>query len=129
VIDPWAVPEEEDLPEGKEEGMGYRLIEPVEKPRPARAAYLDPEPDPYEVANSVDEPQVRACHIELEQSQIDREVELRTRKIDPPPAFPLFSGVYSFPAYQTTLKALVWLSCWGLFTGGLLRWVLSYAPF
>jgi hypothetical protein len=39
---------------------------------------------------------------------LEREVRMRQRTPDPPPASPLLSGVYSFPFYETTRKA--WLS-------------------
>ena len=40
-------------------------------------------------------------------------IELRTRKPpNPPPWSPMFSGVWTFPFYETTARAWVWLAVW-----------------
>jgi hypothetical protein len=67
--------------------------------------------------------------IELEEEQVKREIELRERKPPNPPQWPLFSGVYQFPAYATSQKAWVWLTVWGMASGFVFRMVLTFYPF
>jgi hypothetical protein len=130
VTDPWAIPEEEDPPRA-EALEGYRVVEQSEERRPARPAYLDPEPEPYLVAGAAEPPApTSARESEVSEAQVERELELRVRRPpNPPPAVPLFSGVWTFPAYPTSRKAMVWLAFWGFFTGAALRFVLLVFPF
>lgn len=47
----------------------------------------------------------------------------------PPPRYPLFSGVWTFPIYDTSLRPLINLSLTGLLFAFLLRLVLQFWPF
>lgn len=52
------------------------------------------------------------------------ELEMRLAERTPqakPPAHPLFSGVWTFPWYPTTLRAWVWLAMGGLAVGGIFK--------
>lgn len=125
VQDPWADPEPAEEPAGP---LGYQVVEkPV--PKAPRPAYMDPEPDPYVMASEPEAVQA-APKLALNEAQVERELELRTRTPpNPPPRYPLFSGVYTFPAYRTTLRAWVWLAFWGLWAGTVARMVFLLFPF
>jgi hypothetical protein len=137
--DPWAAPEEEAPEEGlareEEPPMpGYKEVEVEEKEeRPPRPSYVDPEPDPYALAEPQPEaepPSLEPSILEREKAHIEREIKLRERiPPNPPPAFPLFSGVFTFPGYPTSLKAWFWLILGGLATGAVGRVVISLFPF
>jgi hypothetical protein len=47
---------------------------------------------------------------------------------DPPPALPLFSGVYNFPWYNTSLNAWGRLLVIGAFFGFIFRFLLEHMP-
>jgi hypothetical protein len=135
VNDPWADPP--DLPdEGPSEAAApvYRVVEvPVEKRKRTATSELDDlGPDPYAVSSLPEAPadQPAPHRTVLEEHRVEREIELRTRKPpNPPPAFPMFSGVLVFPIYPTSGKPMVWLSVWGLATLVLTRTVLVHWPF
>ncbi len=128
VTDPWAVPQPEPE-EAAPAAPGYGVVEEEarEKARPVLGL---PEPAPYLVSDEPGERagQEQAGRTALEEHQVQREVELRTRREPPPPASPLFSGVYSFPAYSTNHRVWFWLSMWGLATVLLVRAVLAFWP-
>lgn len=128
VTDPWSVPDDlEDEPEPTE---GYAVVEQeeAEKKQP-RPAYLDPEPEPYTMASGPDVSLPPPTKVEIEKHQIEREVALRTREDEKPPASLFFAGVWEFPLYETTWNAWVVLALFALGTGGLARFMLSVAPF
>jgi hypothetical protein len=128
VQDPWAVPDEDEKPAPPAK-PGYRVVEvpPKKAPRPA---YMDPEPEPYILADEPEPVAPQAPRLELNQAQVEREIELRTRKPpNPPPDYPLFSGVWTFPGYDTTQKAWVWLAFWGGATGFVTRGLIVLFPF
>jgi hypothetical protein len=127
VHDPWAVPPQVEEEETAPAAPGYRVVEQEEE-KPPRPSYLDPEPEPYTVAAGEPEGLVPAAQrLELDNARVEREVQLRRRELpDPPPAFPLFSGVYTFPGYPSTQKAWLWLTCGGLATGGAMRMVALF---
>ena len=136
--DPWAQPEEdaaEQEPSGEEPPVpGYKVVEIEEKEqRPPRPSYIEPEPDPYTLAEPQPEPEpppLEPSILEREKVHIEREIKLRERvPPNPPPAFPLFSGVFTFPGYPTSLKAWLWLILGGLATGAVGRVVISLFPF
>jgi hypothetical protein len=132
VSDPWAVPPD-DEPEEAPPLAGYRVVEePVkEQPRHRSPTDLEP-PDPYTVANAPPTPAGETPRRPegLDEHRVQREIELRTRTPpNPPPALPMFSGVYTFPAYPTSTKVLVWLTVWGALTMAVMRAVLMFAPF
>ena len=53
--------------------------------------------------------------LELNQGQVEREIELRTRTPpNPPPRLPFFSGVWTFPGYESSQRAWLWLALCGL---------------
>lgn len=129
VNDPWAVPEEEEEDPGTSEGPGYRVVEVQEKKAP-RPAYMDPEPEPYDVAKEPVSHAPAKERLILNQAQVEREIELRTRTPpNPPPAFPLFSGVYSYPFYESTRTGWVWLAVCLFISGGMVRIVRDLFPF
>ena len=128
--DPWAAPEEEPLEEPPPVA-GYSVVEVEEKP-PPRPSYVEPVPDPYTLTEP--EPESTALPpeptvLEREKAHIEREIKLRERiPPNPPPAIPMFSGVFTFPFYETSLKAWLWLTLGGLVTGGIARVVLMLNP-
>lgn len=78
---------------------GYALAEPEPSARPAEAD-LGPElPSPSE----------------LEMRLAERTPQAKL------PALPLFSGVWTFPWYATTLRTWVWLSFGGIAVGGIVK--------
>jgi hypothetical protein len=136
--DPWAMPEEdvaEQDPSREEPPVpGYKVVEVEEKEQlPPRPSYVEPEPDPYALAEPQPEPEpppLEPSILEREKAHIEREIKLRERvPPNPPPAFPLFSGVFNFPGYPTSLKAWLWLILGGLATGTVGRVVISMFPF
>jgi hypothetical protein len=93
---------------------------------------MDPEPEPYTLAEAPEEPAPEPVREEpvVDEKQLEREIELREHKPpNPPPEWPLFSGVYSFPAYPSTQKVWLWLAVWGMATGFVFRMVVSFKPF
>jgi hypothetical protein len=128
--DPWAIPEEEP-PEEAPPVAGYSVVEIEDKPAP-RPSYLEPVPDPYDMAQSAPEPTPSPQEppiLEREKVQIEREIKLRERAPpNPPPALPLFSGVFTFPGYPSSTKAWLWLTLGGLATGGMARMALLFSP-
>lgn len=128
VNDPWAVADEEEQPPRKPK-PAYKAVEvPPKKAR--RPAYMDPEPEPYVLADEPAPAAPLAPRLELNQEQVEREIELRTRKPpNPPPDYPLFSGVWTFPGYETTQKAWVWLAVYGGATGFVTRGLIVLFPF
>jgi hypothetical protein len=129
--DPWAAPEEEPPEEAPPPVRGYSVVEVEDKP-PPRPTYVEPVPDPYTLTESAPEPQPLPQEppiLEREKANIEREIKLRERKPpNPPPALPLFSGVFNFPLYESSLKAWLWLTLGGLATGGFARMVLLFSP-
>jgi hypothetical protein len=79
----------------------------------------EPQPDPDDPPADAAPPQGR--------SKIAREL-LQRPEPPPPPAFPLFSGVYTFPWYLCTLKAWLWLTLGGFIIGCGLRATLQHWP-
>ena len=61
--------------------------------------------------------------------RVEREIALRTRKPpNPPPASPLWSGVYEFPLYEDCRKPLVYLLIWGALSGAMFRFMMEMLP-
>lgn len=128
VNDPWAAREREEGQEPRP-AAGYRAVE-VPEPKAPRPHYMDPEPEPFTLAESaaVEETAPAAPRIELNQAQVEREIGLRTRTPPKPPPYPMFSGVWTFPFYQTSAKAWLGLAVWTAATGGLWRVMLAFFP-
>jgi hypothetical protein len=131
--DPWAIPdpEEEEIHEEPPAVPGYQVVEQESEEARPRPNYLDPEPEPYVMAEVEEEPTAAppAERVHLEKSHVEREVELRTRTPpNPPPAFPLFSGVYTFPVYPTSLSPWLALGLSGLIAGGFWRLMMQFWP-
>ena len=128
VRDPWAVREEEE-DESPPAEPGYRIVE-VEPKKAPRPAYMDPEPDPYTLADEPESVAPAPPRLELNQAQVEREIELRTRTPpNPPPRIPMVSGVWTFPGYESSRKAWVNLAVWGLFTGAVTRGLILFYPY
>jgi hypothetical protein len=129
VNDPWAMPPaDEPEPEPEISQPTYGL---AEEQAPAPPLFDIPDPAPYSVAGTEDVPRDKPSprHTRLEEHAVQREIELRERApTNPPPASPLFSGVYSFPGYATSQKAWFWLALWGLATLALFRAMLFFLP-
>jgi hypothetical protein len=122
VEDPWAAP----VP-------GYQVVEqPVEEAPRARRPSDPEDPDPYTLADTpAAEPAAPppAPRLDLDEHKVEREIELRTRRPpNPPPASPMFSGVYTFPGYPSSQKVWFWLTLSGLATFGLTRAALMFWP-
>jgi hypothetical protein len=145
-VDPWAVPEEESTPKKRrkvrdpwgreiEEPEGYGLSReqprpPVEEPPPRRAAAPDDDEDDGPgitlAPQEHEEPPPEPAAPEEPDRATKLAMELRERKPPaPPPPWPLFSGVYTFPWYEQSLKAWVWLSFGGLVLGFLVRTLIQ----
>jgi hypothetical protein len=131
--DPWAVAERQGRPEGAAAaGLGYRVVElPEAQAPPAGPSYLDnPDPDPYTVAAAPAAAPEELRLPALQQAQVEREIKLRSREApNPPPAIPLFSGVYTFPTYPTSQQAWMRLTLFCLATLGVTRLLVELWPF
>jgi hypothetical protein len=127
--DPWAVPDEEEAPPARSGAMGYAVVE-KEEPVPVRPNYLDPPPDPYGVSDPLDEPEpVPHPTPTVSADRLEREVALRRREPpNPPPASPLWSGVYEFPLYENCRKQLAYLLLWGGLSGAMFRMLMELFP-
>jgi hypothetical protein len=139
--DPWAVPEEaaERAPELPVEGYGLAVDEPAPggtettPQKPQNNPPRPPEPseeEGYAVGEAPEVPQAGTPE-ELPGGAAASELErrLRERKEDEyvPPA-PLFSGVYTFPWYDSSLKAWLWLTLGGAALGGCVRGLVALWP-
>jgi hypothetical protein len=124
--DPWAVPDEEEAPPARSGSMGYAAVE-AEEPRPARPNYLDPPPNPYTLSDPLDEPEPAARPTPaVSDERLEREIALRRReRPNPPPASPLWSGVYEFPLYEDCRGPLVYLVLFGGVSGAMFRVLLA----
>jgi hypothetical protein len=141
VEDPWAAPPE-DKPRparparADEAGYGLAAAEPPPVPGPKppapRRPYVEEPARPYALA---DEPPPAPAVEEgreppVSESALERELQMRDRSSpDPPPAYPLFSGVYSFPWYDTSGGPWLWLASGLLATGMGLRGLVIFWPF
>jgi hypothetical protein len=110
VSDPWATPEEEP-----EEPPLYAITEePPAEPRAEkrRRKKVNDEDEPYDVAEA---PEVAKPEQEqMRKDEIEREVALRTRTPPEPPASLFFSNVWGFPFHPCSLKAMAWMTFWGV---------------
>jgi hypothetical protein len=140
VDDPWAVPERQAEQQEDEEVIqkhaqeSYGIDHKPKQEKSTRPASLDPEPDPYVMKQ---EPaRTRAAQQEAQEQkpaivakeQLEREIALRTREEAKMPNWPLFTGVYSLPFYQTSLKSFFWLTLWSGVSLGLLRASIALWP-
>ena len=90
------------------------LIEPYE--------VTDEPPAPEPPPPVEPEPTVSAAALE-------HEIALRDRTPpNPDPAFPLISGVYNFPFYQSSLRAWLWMSLGGTAVGVMATMVMALVP-
>ncbi|MFO0926581.1 MAG: hypothetical protein U0736_06010 [Gemmataceae bacterium] len=130
VHDPWAVPDEDDEPPAHRPSSGYRVMTEDDEAPPPRPSYLGPEPEPYTLATP-DESSAEESAREpvVPREVLEREVALRTREPpNPPPAYPLVSGVYTYPAYPTTRRAWFYLTLAGSASAVLVRATMSLWP-
>jgi hypothetical protein len=152
VEDPWAVPDEPRKarkPKAKAGAVeGYAIADDdtgqqVEQPKPARRvkAYRladDPPANPpvelpadgyipvgYEAVPSSSDSSETAGAIGSDFANRFRE---KPADEDPPPANPLFSGVYSFPWYPDHIPAWLLLSVGGVALCGLIQLMLKFNP-
>jgi hypothetical protein len=138
--DPWAIPEEratERVPDLPVDGYGLATDEPGERaPQEQKKAKNDPEssPEPDDEGYAVAEdgaaapPRPRG---ELPGGVVvsDLERRLLERGQDQHvPAVPLLSGVYTFPWYDSSLKAWLWLTLGGALLGGCVRGLAALWP-
>jgi hypothetical protein len=139
--DPWADSEVAPPPRPAEttrevqaQGYGLAAEEPPPRPpvdlplpesksRPRKRRRRDPEPE-----DEVDAPG-GPFRSESAEREIERERKLREREDLPPPRSLFFHGVWEFPLYPSTLEAVVWLFIYSLLAGGMLRFMISVAPF
>ena len=125
--DPWADPEEEEAPPPARSGsMAYRIVE-EEEPRPSLPSYVEPPPDPYELSAPLEEPEPAPSEASrVPDERVEREIALRRREPpNPPPAYPLWSGVYQFPLYENCRKPLVYLLLFGALSGAMFRMMMD----
>ena len=131
VEDPWADPEEEEpAPPARAGALTYAVVE-REEPRPPVPHYVEPPPDPYAVTPTIDEPRpdIPPEPPRVSDEQLEREVALRRRDPpNPPPAFPLWSGVYEFPLYESSRRGLATLVVFGAASGAMFRMLLMRFP-
>jgi len=133
VNDPWAEPEPNPLLAPEPAPGGYRVVEIEEEtPLPKTAKPADPyerDDQPYALA---DEPLPEKPAPEMppvDEESVKRELRLRERiPEDPPPARPLLDGLWTFPFYESTLKAWFWLGLSGLAMGVFARAALAFWP-
>jgi hypothetical protein len=131
VLDPWAAPEQEeptaDAPDPAAESPPVDCYEmsneppttPPEQPLADDSPPIDMQPDGDTAAPR---PLVPAAEVSpLEKRLLDRS------EPNPPPALPLFSGVWTFPWYDTTLGSWFALTLGSLAMGIGMRGVISYA--
>jgi hypothetical protein len=152
VEDPWAVPEESPKPKKAKRKVdeidGYALADteestPVKEAKPARRvkAYRladEPPPNPpveipadgyipvgYETipASGSSASSAGATGTDFDQRFREKPVDE-----DPPPANPLFSGVYSFPWYAGNIPAWLLLTFGGVALCGLIQLMLMFKP-
>ena len=126
--DPWAVPEEAEPPPARSGTMGYAVVE-REEPRQTRPSYVEPPPDPYALTDATDEPPPSPPPSGVPDERVEREIALRRREPpNPPPASPLWSGVYEFPLYENCRMPLVYLVLWGGLSAVMFRALVSLFP-
>lgn len=136
AIDPWAVPAAEDdeafwkkgLPLDVQQAGSYNVATheapPPMPPQPARRAKRPPAVYAAEPVRPAARP-VQSVVADIPQ----KERELAERPETPPPAFPLVSGVYTFPTYPATVGPLLTIAL-GLWLMGLvLRLLVSSLGF
>jgi hypothetical protein len=151
VRDPWAEPLEERGPSAPSlpvEGYGVAAEnEPAQvpdfwskpakkrKPKPVKEAPAAPVSLPVDGYEVADEPAAAAPPAVARSGPVSaeavaKELEMRDRSpADPPPALPLFSGVWTFPFYESSLKAWLWLALGGVAVGVGVRGVVANWPF
>ena len=127
--DPWAVPEEEEPPPARSGSMGYAVVEQQES-RPNVPSYVEPPPDPYALTDAIDEPgPALPPKPVVPDERVEREIALRRREPpNPPPASPLWSGVYEFPLYENCRVPLVYLLLWGALPAVMFRLLMALFP-
>jgi hypothetical protein len=123
--DPWAAPEPastelEEPPQLPVSGYGLANEEPPPRPKIAPLDGFAPISD--EPLDEEDEPGSIGRGPRSIRRPLERE------RPEPIPAYPLLSGVYSFPFYDTSLKALVLLSFSGVLLGLGLKGMLLFFP-
>ena len=89
--------------------------------------HVEPPPDPYELSAPVDEPEpAPRSEKPVHDERVQREIALRTREApNPPPASPLWSGVYEFPLYENCRKSLLHLMLWGAGSAWIFRMLMG----
>src|SRR5262249_255813 len=133
VEDPWAATSE-DKPRRTRRGRVDEGLPAVPEPKPPapRRAYVEEPAEPYALADEPPAPPAtdEGCEPPVSESALERELHMRDRSSgDPAPAYPLFSGVYSFPWYDTSSGPWIWLASGLLGTGMGLRGLVIFWPF
>ncbi len=108
----------------------YQAVE-VPEPPPPRPHWMDPEPEPYTLAEPRGEESTTpaAPRLQLNEEQVQRELELRLRKPpNPPPQYPMFSGVWTFPFYSETAQYLLYMSMWMIAMGFCFHMMQTFFP-
>ncbi len=137
VQDPWAVPKkkarEPDVPKLPVEGYGLGAAWGGEKPLPRPKTKEQPAEEGYEVVEEPAGAEARPAPLPestVPAEAVARELEMRERApAGPPPNWPLFSGAYSFPFYDTSLGAWLALALGGTAVGAGLRMLMAFWPF
>jgi hypothetical protein len=131
--DPWAVREEEkpeeDVPEPTGDTIPIAADELSNEPatEPPTFTSLDDDDAPLRLQPAEEVKAPRPPHPATEVSPLEK--RLLERSEPEPPALTLFSGVYTFPWYETTLGSWFKLSLGGLALGIGIRGVIAYFPF
>jgi hypothetical protein len=153
--DPWAVPDAETLRESERasalpvEGYGMALDEPKSEPsshtKPKKKKKEIEPAEPYDLSGEGPPPRpvvmpvdgndpIGLADLPPEARTGDPGLDLARRlaltsKPQPIPTFPLFSGVYTFPWYPTSMKAWVFMTLGSMAVGGCLLGLIAISPF
>jgi hypothetical protein len=143
VRKPWAIPrdEPEKARDAAEPVQPYALTSdvpaaPLPDAPPAESRRGPPTPleiEGYGVTG-LPAPPPRAEAIQAKKetataATVMREMTRQREVKDPPPRHPLFTGVYTFPWYRTSLKAWAWLTLGAVALGAGLKLTFAFWPF
>jgi hypothetical protein len=145
AVDPWAIPEEEEKPKEKgkvrdpwgremDEPESYGLARaqtpPIEEAPPPRKRIVEDDDSPLSMTPPESEPPREKPQLPPElDAATKRAIEERERGSPaPPPPSPLVSGVYTFPWYEQSMKAWVWLAFGSLLLGFMIRMLMQLVP-
>jgi hypothetical protein len=130
VEDPWGPPPESKPKRKKKKRREQTEFAPSEdvyglatEPEPAPPPTSELPLDGYKLADPAPSAPPAAPDLGPELPS-PTELEMRLAERTPqakPPAHPLFSGVWTFPWYETTLKAWIWLGLGGIAVGGIFK--------